>query len=161
MEHFVQIPPNPERCEESARLLAAPAPMAATRVSVSFARVGQSCSVGDGISCGVVGDSVSESYTVAFSGGFCVGTFFFGAGSVVSWACERMGGGGGKRISWPAGGFPVKTDLWDDGKALQVGFSWNTKVWNWNYFLWPYCGQANSVLSQPTCTIANFGANFN
>ena len=81
MVHFVQIPPNPERCEESARLLAAPAPMAATRVSVSFARVGQSCSVGDGISCGVEGDSVSESYTVvAFSGGFCVGTF---GGSVV------------------------------------------------------------------------------
>ena len=41
MVHFVQIPPNPERSLESARLLAAPAPMAATRVSVSFARVGQ------------------------------------------------------------------------------------------------------------------------
>jgi len=37
---------------------------------------------GDGNSCGVV-ETRSESYTVAFSGGFCVGTFFFGAGSVI------------------------------------------------------------------------------
>ena len=91
MVHFVQIPPNPERSLESARLLAAPAPMAATRVSVSFARVGQSCSVGDGISCGVVGDSVSESYTVAFSGGFCVGTFF---SAVWSRSIEHVSGWG-------------------------------------------------------------------
>ena len=75
MVHFVQIPPNPERSLESARLLAAPAPVAATRVSVSFARVGQSCSVGDGISCGVVGDSVGELHSGFFGGFLCFGTF--------------------------------------------------------------------------------------
>ena len=78
MVHFVQIPQNPERCLESARLLAAPAPMAATRVSVSFARVGQSCSVGDGISCGVVGDSVGELHS-GFFGGFLCRDLFFGS----------------------------------------------------------------------------------
>ena len=53
--------------------------MAATRVSVSFARVGQSCSVGDGISCGVVGDSVGELHSGGFFGGFLCRDLFFGS----------------------------------------------------------------------------------
>ena len=71
MEHFVQIPPNPERCLESARLLAAPAPMAATRVSVSFARVGQlRLSWGrDGEVCGRLG--VGELHSGFFGGFLC------------------------------------------------------------------------------------------
>ena len=115
MVHFVQIPPNPERSLESARLLAAPAPVAATRVSVSFARVGQlRLSWGRDLvrSSGRLGRRVTQ---WLFRGVSVSGPFF--------WQCGR-----GQLSMWADGGRRWKKDFLTSSGRISSE-NWSLRRW--------------------------------